>query len=151
MNLRWARLPSWGLWWQLCVRQQWKVSAPPPGGGGGGRDSSILIRFHHWLQFYSLPNSEHRGSACTHSASCFTEQMTTPTVEWTRPSSRGDCLYYSSTLTQTLSDSCKHFMHFRRWSSPSISLRVSFTPPTSSCLRLLMKFWHLFSFYIFVF
>ncbi len=32
MNLRWARLPSWGLWWQLCVRQQWKVSTPPPGG-----------------------------------------------------------------------------------------------------------------------
>lgn len=52
-------------------------------------------------------------------------QMITPTVEWTRPSSRGDCLYYSSTLTQTLSDSCKHFMHFRRWSSPSISLQVS--------------------------
>lgn len=32
MNLRWARLPSWGPWWQLCVRQQWKVSTPPPGG-----------------------------------------------------------------------------------------------------------------------
>lgn len=85
--------------------------------------------------------SERSGSACTHSAFCFTEQMITPTVEWTRPSSRGDCLYYSSTLTQTLSDSCKHFMHFRRWSSPSISLQVSaassFTPPTSSRLLFL--------------
>lgn len=28
MNLRWARPPSLGLWWQLCVRQQWKVSTP---------------------------------------------------------------------------------------------------------------------------
>lgn len=42
------------------------------------------------------------------------QQTIPPTVEWTRPSSRRDCLYYSSTLTQTLSDSCKHFMHFRR-------------------------------------
>lgn len=32
-SLRRARLPSWGLWWQLCVRQQWKVSTSTPGGG----------------------------------------------------------------------------------------------------------------------
>lgn len=63
---------------------------------------------------YTLPNAEPSSALCTHSAPCFTAQMITPTVEWTRPSSRGDCLYYSSTLTQTLSDSCKHFMHFRR-------------------------------------
>lgn len=120
MNLRWARPPSWGLWWQPCVKQQWKVSTPPPGG-------CVLLPGEKRTTDCSF------AVACTDSSSCFAEQMITPTVEWTRPSSRGDCLYYSSTLTQTLSDSCKHFMHFRRWSSPSISLQVSaapwFTPP----------------------
>lgn len=90
------------------------------------RDFSILLKkITPLIAVFTLCQTERRGSACTHSASCFTEQMITPTVEWTRPSSRGDCLYYSSTLTQTLSDSCKHFMHFRHWSSPSISLQVS--------------------------
>lgn len=120
MNLRWARPPFWGLWWQLCVRQQWKVSTPTT----WRRDPSVLLKSCCWLQYLLSAKCRFAQRALT-LPSTLTEQMITPTVEWTRPSSRGDCLYYSSTLTQTLSDSCKHFMHFRRWLSPSISLQVS--------------------------
>lgn len=52
MNLRWARLPSWGLWWQLCVRQQWKVSTAPPVG-----HLPILHVHTNNFNIYTGPNS----------------------------------------------------------------------------------------------
>lgn len=52
MTLRWARTPSWGLWWQLCVRQQWKVSTPPP----GGETRLIFLNGAADCNIYSVPN-----------------------------------------------------------------------------------------------
>ena len=118
MNLRWARLPSWGRWWRPCVRQQWMVSSPPPGAETPLLCSNRTADYN----IYSLP------SEWTYSAPCFTVQSTTTSLDWTGPSFWRDCLYFASTLTQTLSDSCKHFMLFRRWSSASIILVVSSAP-----------------------
>lgn len=63
MSPRRARLPSWGLWWRPCVKQQWKVS-------------TLTKRRFVNVCMYAAAKSKQSSLPCTNPASC-----TSPTDE----------------------------------------------------------------------